>query len=268
MQNIIFLSDFDRPELDLFTRLNERELAHYYEPEGGLFIAESAKVVLRALDAGYEPAVLLVESRQLEKEARPVLDRCPGTPVYTADLCVLTKLTGYSFTGGVLCAMKRRELPQAEKLLSGAARIAVLKNVTNPTNVGAILRSAAAMFIDAVLLTPDCSDPLYRRAARVSMGTVFQIPWTFFQSSDYIPVLKKAGFTTAALALSEKSVSIDDPCLSGILKAAILLGSEGYGLSEETIKSSDYVVKIPMAHGVDSLNVAAASAVAFWELRR
>ena len=265
-ENIIFLTDLERPELDVFARLNEREVAHYYEPEGGLFIAESAKVVLRALNAGYEPVILLVESRQIAKEAEPVLERCPGVPVYAAELSVLMKLTGYTLTGGVLCAMRRRKPVSPESLLARARTVAVLENVTNPTNVGAIIRSAAAMFIDAVLLTPGCSDPLYRRAARVSMGTVFQIPWTFFPSSDYFPVLKAAGFTTAALALSENSVSISHPCLSDIPKAALLLGSEGYGLSEETIRASDYVVKIPMAQGIDSLNVAAASAVAFWEL--
>ena len=265
-ENIVFLTDFENPELDLFARLNERELAHYYEPEGGLFIAESAKVVLRALNAGYEPVALLVESRQISKEAGPVLERCPGVPVYAAELPVLMKLTGYSLTGGVLCAMRRRKPVSPESLLTRARAVAVLEDVTNPTNVGAIFRSAAAMFIDTVLLTPGCSDPLYRRAARVSMGTVFQIPWAFFPSSDYLPVLKKAGFTTAALALSDNSVSIDHPCLSDMPKTALLLGSEGYGLSEETIRASDYVVKIPMSHGVDSLNVAAASAVAFWEL--
>lgn len=240
-----------------------------------MFIAESPKVIGRALDAGYEPVSFLVEQRQIEGEAKPVLDRCPDIPVYTAEFDVLAQLTGYKLTRGMLCAMRRRELPNAAEICSGARRIAVLENVMNPTNIGAIMRSAAALNMDAVLLTPGCSNPLYRRAARVSMGTVFQIPWTFLreQESGVWPdegmrYLKELGFKTASMALHDESVDIDDRRLRDAEKLAVILGTEGEGLCDRTIALSDHTVKIPMSHGVDSLNVAAASAVAFWEMGR
>lgn len=272
MPNIIEITDLHAPELDIYSRLTEGQLLHYYEPDQGLFIAESPKVIERALDAGYTPISLLLEKKHIASQARDIIARCEGIPVYTADFEVLTKLTGFQLTRGVLCAMRRHELPDVKQVCAGARRIAVLENVMNPTNIGAIFRSAAALNMDAVLLTPACSDPLYRRAVRVSMGTVFQIPWTYIGSkaSEWpqtgIRLLKDLGFKTAAMALSDQSVSIDAPELMAGEKLAIILGTEGDGLAAQTIADCDYTVRIPMSHGVDSLNVAAASAVAFWQL--
>lgn len=280
MPNIIEITDFSAPELDIYARLSEAQLAHYYEPDGGLFLAESPKVVERALDAGYTPLSLLIEHKHIDSQAGEILARCGDVPVYTADFDVLTKLTGFQLTRGVLCAMHRVQLPSIEKICANARRIAILENIMNPTNIGAIFRSAAALNMDAILLTPGCSDPLYRRAIRVSMGTVFQIPWTFFDVRAYvsskttqpiwpdagIQLIKKLGFQTAAMALRDDSISIDDPRLMSAEKLAIILGTEGDGLASDTIAKSDYTVRIPMSHGVDSLNVAAASAVAFWQL--
>lgn len=272
MSNIIEITDFHAPELDVYARLTERQLLNRDEPEKGLFIAESPKVIERALDAGYIPVSLLLERKHITGEARDILERCGDIPVYTADFDVLTQLTGFNLTRGALCLMQRPELPTAASVCRNARRIAILENVMNPTNVGAIFRSAAALNVDAILLTPACSDPLYRRAIRVSMGTVFQIPWTFLGNDGWIwsePAishLHAAGFQTAALALNDDSVRIDDPALGAEEKLAIILGTEGDGLAASTIADCDYTVKIPMTHGVDSLNVAAASAVAFWQL--
>lgn len=269
--NIIEITDFDAPELDVYARLTEAQLLNKDHPEEGIFIAESPKVVERALDAGCVPISVLVEDKQIEGEAKDVLKRCEDIPVYAASFEVLAKLTGFKLTRGMLCAMHRPELPKMREVCEGKRRIAVLENVMNPTNVGAIFRSAAALHMDAVLLTPGCSNPLYRRAIRVSMGTVFQIPWTFVDKSltwpeDGMAVLQELGFKTAAMALSDDSVSIDDEQLMKEEKLAIVLGTEGDGLAKQTISDCDYTVKIPMSHGVDSLNVAAASAVAFWQL--
>ena len=294
MAKIIELTDFNAPELDVYARLNEAQLLHYYEPELGIFIAESPKVIERALNAGYEPISMLMEKRHVEGEAAKVLARCGEIPVFVAELSMLTKLTGFQLTRGMLCAMRRKCLPSVAEVYAGARRVAVLENIVNPTNIGAIFRSAAALNMDAVLLTPACADPLYRRASRVSMGTVFQVPWTYFDksvlaelqcdaiSSDVensigksesiiwpdvgIKLLKKLGFKTAAMALSDDSVSIDDGKLLTEEKLAIILGTEGDGLADCTIADCDYTVKIPMSHDVDSLNVAAASAVAFYQL--
>ena len=272
MQNIIEIIDFHAPELDVYARLTENQLLNRHEPEKGLFIAESPKVVERALDAGYTPVSLLLERKHIEGEARNIVARCDDIPVYTADFDVLTRLTGFQLTRGVLCAMHRPPLPTAEEICANARRIAILENVMNPTNVGAIFRSAAALNFDAVLLTPACSNPLYRRAVRVSMGTVFQIPWTFLgtEVSEACPtdlnLIKKLGFQTVAMALTDRSISIKDPCLASMDKLAVILGTEGEGLADSTIANCDYTVRIPMAHGVDSLNVAAASAIAFWQL--
>jgi len=277
MPNIIELTDFNTPELDVYARLNENQLFHRYEPETGLFIAESPKVIERALNAGYEPVSLLLEKKHVTGEAKNIIARCGDIPVFTAELDVLTQLTGFQLTRGVLCAMKRKPLPSVEEVCTGTRRVAVLENVMNPTNIGAIFRSAVALNMDAVLLTSACSDPLYRRASRVSMGTVFQIPWTYLdgeieqkESGKYpksdISRLKELGFKTAAMALCDNSVNIDDPQLMSEDKLAIILGTEGDGLATSTIDGCDYTVCIPMSHGVDSLNVAAASAVAFWQL--
>ena len=270
MANVIEITDFSAPELDVYARLTEAQLLNRFEPAKGMFIAESPKVIHRALDGGYEPVSLLMERKDIAGAAREVLARCPGVPVYTADEELLCNLTGYHLTRGVLCAMRRPGLPNLEDICAGAARIVVLENVQNPTNVGAIFRSAAALGMDAVLLTPGCSDPLYRRSARVSMGTVFQIPWTFTGDwpGEGMEQLSRLGFRTAAMALSDDSVSIDDRRLMAEEKLAVILGSEGDGLTEMTIARCDNTVKIPMYHGVDSLNVAAASAVAFWQLRK
>ncbi|MDY3016471.1 RNA methyltransferase [Blautia sp.] len=271
MNNWIEITDFNAPELDAYARVSELQLLRYYEPKPGLFIGESPKVIERALNAGYEPVSFLVEHRDLKGEASELLSRFPELPVYTAEYEVLTKLTGYALTRGILCLMKRKSLPSVKEVCKNARRIAILENVVNPTNVGAIFRSAAALHMDAVLLTPGCSDPLYRRAARVSMGTVFQIPWTFFDKKISWPekgmeILRDLGFKTAAMALCDDSVGIDAPELLEEEKLAVILGTEGDGLAAQTIADCDYTVKIPMSHGVDSLNVAAASAVAFWEL--
>lgn len=273
MANVIEITDFTAPELDVYARLTEAQLLNREEPAKGLFIAESPKVIERALDAGCQPVSLLMERKHIDSQAKDVIARCGDIPVYTSDLDILTKLTGFQLTRGVLCAMRRPQLKSVEETLQDAKRIVILENVMNPTNVGAIFRSAAALGMDAVLLTPGCSNPLYRRAARVSMGTVFQIPWTFIGSemSDWpesgMEKLRRLGFKTAAMALRDDSVSIDDPKLLAEEKLAIILGSEGDGLTNDTIADCDYTVKIPMYHDVDSLNVAAASAVAFWQLR-
>ncbi len=272
MPRIIEITEFESPQLDVYARLNENQLLNRADPKNGLFIAESPKVVERAMNAGYEPVSMLVEKKHLEGEAKEVIARCGEIPVYTAEFEVLKQLTGFALTRGVLCAMRRRALPTVEEVCAGAKRIVILENVMNPTNVGAIFRSAAALNMDAVLLTPACSDPLYRRAARVSMGTVFQVPWTYFSGEETawpypgIEVLKQLGFKTAAMALCEDTIRIDDPKLLEIEKLAVILGTEGDGLAAATIADCDYTVKIPMSHGVDSLNVAAASAVAFWQL--
>ena len=273
--NIIEITDFQAPELDVYARLSENQLLNRCEPEKGMFIAESPRVIERALDAGYRPVSCLVEKRHIEGEAKEIIRRCGeigNVPVYTAEFDVLTQLTGFKLTRGMLCAMYRTPLPEVQAVCSGASRIAILENVVNPTNVGAIFRSAAALGIDAVLLTYDSSDPLYRRAVRVSMGTVFQIPWTFFEKDAWpekgIRLLRELGFRTAAMALREDSVSIDNQKLLAEKKLAVILGTEGDGLASSTIADCDYTVRIPMSHGVDSLNVAAASAVAFWELGR
>ena len=273
IQNMIEITDFDAPELDVYARLTEAQLLNKDHPEDGLFIAESPKVISRALDGGYEPVSVLVEKKQVLEDAETiaVLGKCGNVPVYTAEFEVLTKLTGFKLTRGMLCAMKRRRLPGLQEICNGCDRIAVLENVMNPTNVGAIFRSAAALHMDAVILTGGCSNPLYRRASRVSMGTVFQIPWTFVDNSVIWPeegmkILRELGFKTAEMALKEDSASIDDPELMKEDKLAVILGTEGDGLAPETIADCDYTVMIPMSHGVDSLNVAAASAVAFWQL--
>lgn len=273
IQNMIEITDFDAPELDVYARLTEAQLLNKDHPEDELFIAESPKVISRALDGGYEPVSVLVEKKQVLEDAETiaVLGKCGNVPVYTAEFEVLTKLTGFKLTRGMLCAMKRRRLPGLQEICNGCDRIAVLENVMNPTNVGAIFRSAAALHMDAVILTGGCSNPLYRRASRVSMGTVFQIPWTFVDNSVIWPeegmkILRELGFKTAAMALKEDSASIDDPELMKEDKLAVILGTEGDGLAPETIADCDYTVMIPMSHGVDSLNVAAASAVAFWQL--
>ncbi len=324
MINIIEIKDLDAPELQIYYNLNEAQLFHYFEPKPGIFIAESLKVIERALDAGCVPMSFLMEKKHVETQAKEILARCKKLqsrdirqtdkmesengnsnlasghevpvctaeheipvytaeheipvctaereiPVYTAEVEVLAKITGYQLTRGMLCAMYRPALPSVEQLCKNARRVAILENVVNPTNVGAIFRSAAALGMDAVLLTPACADPLYRRASRVSMGTVFQIPWTYFDKNASWPdgamdVLHKLGYKTAAMALRDDSVSIDDEKMMAEEKLAIVLGTEGDGLADHTIADCDYTVKIPMTHGVDSLNVAAASAVAFWQL--
>ena len=270
---IIEIHSLTDPRIEIFSTLTEAQLRNRIESDKGLFIAESPKVISRALDGGYEPVSVLVEKKQVLEDAETiaVLGKCGNVPVYTAEFEVLTKLTGFKLTRGMLCAMKRRRLPGLQEICNGCDRIAVLENVMNPTNVGAIFRSAAALHMDAVILTGGCSNPLYRRASRVSMGTVFQIPWTFVDNSVIWPeegmkILRELGFKTAAMALKEDSASIDDPELMKEDKLAVILGTEGDGLAPETIADCDYTVMIPMSHGVDSLNVAAASAVAFWEL--
>lgn len=318
MAQMIEITDFDAPELDVYARLTENQLINRHEPEKGMFIAESPKVIERALDAGYMPVSILTEKRHIEGEGQKILARCGEIPVYTAEFDVLTKLTGFQLTRGMLCAMYRQPLPSVQSVCKGAKRIAVLENVVNPTNVGAIFRSAAALGMDAVLLTTGCSNPLYRRAIRVSMGTVFRVPWTYLgeetkpetvrnpdseeekepgtgiernpdpeeekepgtgiernseqeekaDSGNWQKQLHELGFHTVAMALKEDSLSIDDPKLMNEDKLAIVLGTEGDGLAPETIAACDDTVCIPMAHGVDSLNVAAASAVAFWQLGR
>lgn len=261
-------------ELAPYSHLNETQLRHFFEPDGGIFIGESPEVILRALDAGYEPLSLLIETKYLETEAKPILERAGDIPVYTAELSVLCTITGYHLTRGILCAFLRKPLPSPEALLSGARRVAVLEDVENPTNMGTIFRSAAALNMDAVFLTPGCCDPLYRRAIRVSVGTVFQVPWTWLaQKASGWPqkgmqILKDRGFKTAAMTLQDDTINIDDPRLRTCPKLAVMMGNEFYGIRPETVDLCEYAVRIPMAHGVDSLNVAAASAIAFWELGR
>ena len=265
MGRIIPVTDFDDPALDIYARLSENQLVCREKPEDGLFIAESALVIERALNAGFEPVSFLAEARLLPK-AEALLARCPAElPVYTAELSVLERLTGYALTRGMLCAMRRPALRHAEDLLQSTSCVAVLEDVMNPTNVGAIFRSAAALGIDAVLLTQACSDPLYRRAIRVSMGTVFQVPWTYLPEG-WPQTLRTLGFTTAAMALCDASLPIYAPQLKRADRLAVVLGTEGDGLAESTIAACDCTVRIPMTHGVDSLNVAAASAVAFYQL--
>ena len=260
------ITDFAAPELDVYARLTEAQLLNRFEPKKGMFIAESPKVIMRALDAGCIPVSLLVERNHINEEAAEAIRRCGDVTVYTAPLDVLTQLTGFQLTRGMLCAMYRPAHRPLEQVLETARRVAVLEDVMNPTNLGAIFRSAAALGMDAVLLTSGCTDPLYRRSARVSMGTVFQVPWAFVED-DWQRKLKGLGYQTAAMALTDDSISIDDPRLRSAEKLAVVLGTEGDGLKDSTIAACDYTVKIPMYHGVDSLNVAAASAVAFWELR-
>ena len=266
MDRVIEITNFSDPALDVYARRTEAQLLNREHPEEGIFIAESPKVIERALDGGYEALSFLVERKHIGGEAAPVLARCPETAVYTAEFDVLTQLTGFGLTRGMLCAMRRKALPTVEAICTPAKRIAILENVVNPTNVGAIIRSAAALNMDALLLTPACSDPLYRRAIRVSMGTVFQIPWTFYDPQTQSESLRKLGFKTVAMALREDSLSLRDPRLKREERLAVILGTEGEGLADLTISDSDYTVRIPMSHGVDSLNVASAAAVAFWEL--
>ena len=266
MGNIVRIENYEAPELDVYARLTEAQLLNRFEPAKGMFIAESPKVILRALEGGCEPVSLLAEENHMNEEAMAAINACGEVPTYVSSLEVLTKLTGFQLTRGMLCAMRRPRPRTPEEVLQGTRRVVVLEKVQNPTNVGAIFRSAAALGMDAVLLTPGCSDPLYRRSARVSMGTVFQIPWTYL-GENWMEELHALGYKTTAMALRDDSYAIDAPELRDIDKLAILLGSEGDGLLDETIAACDYTVKIPMYHGVDSHNVAAASAVAFWELR-
>ena len=273
MAEIIEITDISAPELDVYARLTETQLRNRLEPEKGIFIAESPKVIRRALDAGCKPLSLLMERRHIDGQGAEIIARCGDIPLYTAEREVLENLTGYTMTRGILCAMRRPKLPALEEVLWNAKRVAILEGIVDSTNIGAIFRSAAAMHMDAVLLTPTCCDPLCRRAVRVSMGTVFQIPWTRIgENKDQWPQpglqwLNDLGFKTAAMALSEDAVTIEDPNLMAEEKLAIILGTEGDGLSDQTIAQCDYTVCIPMSHDVDSLNVAAASAVAFWQLR-
>ena len=267
MVNVREITDFSAPELDVYARLTENQLVNRAEPEKGMFIAESPLVIGRALDAGYTPVSFLMEPKDVETRGKALLERCGSNPVYVAELDVLTQLTGFHLTRGMLCAMYRKPLPAVEQLCANAKRIAVLEDVMNPTNIGAIIRSAAALHMDALVLTSACSDPLYRRAIRVSMGNVFQIPWTYFpKGADWTNQLHQLGFKTVAMALKEDSLDIYDPRLQQEDKLAVVLGTEGDGLAAETIVHCDYTVRIPMSHGVDSLNVAAASAVAFYQL--
>ena len=274
MPNIVEITDFHAPELDPYARLTQNQLRCRLEPEKGIFIAESPKVISRALDAGYEPVSLLMERRQITGPAAEILTRCGDAPVYTADRELLAGLTGFELTRGVLCAFRRPAPRSAEELCKAARRVAVLEGIVDSTNVGAIFRSAAALNMDAVLINPSCCDPLCRRAVRVSMGTVFQVPWAQLgetpaaRPGQGLARLRAMGFKTAAMALSDRSVPIDDEALAAEPKLAIVLGTEGDGLAHATIAACDYTVKIPMSHGVDSLNVAAASAVAFWQLGR
>ena len=265
MNNIIEITDFMAPELDVYARLTENQLLNREFPEKGLFIAESPKVIERALDCGYDPVSCLMEKSHIDGEGSHILARMKDIPIFCAEFDILTQLTGFKLTRGMLCAMKRKPLPKVSELCKNKSRIVILDKVMNPTNVGAIIRSAAALGMDAVLLTPGCSNPLYRRAARVSMGTVFQIDWTFL-SSDNLDEIKSLGFKTVAMALKDDSLSINDSRLNNQEKLAVVMGTEGDGLSDKTIDDCDFTVKIPMYHGVDSLNVAAASAVAFYQL--
>ena len=271
---VIEITDYSSSELDIFARLTEPQLRNYFEVGNGVFVAESPKVIRLALSAGYSPVALLMGRRHLAGQGAEFITACGDVPVYTADEEVLENLTGYRLTRGILCAFRRRELPSVEQVCKTAERIAVLENITDATNLGAIVRSAAALGVDALLMTPSCCDPLNRRAVRVSMGTIFQIPWTYIGAEPVdwpekgLSRLQALGFKTAAMALSDDSVSVDDKNLANEKKIAVILGTEGDGLSERTVAACDYTVKIPMFHGVDSLNVAAASAVAFWQLRK
>lgn len=265
MANIIEITDISVPELEVFAQLTEKQLRHKLEPEKGIFIAESGKVIELALAAGCEPVSLLMERKQLTGQGKNILDRYDDVTVYTGDREVLAGLTGYRLTRGILCAMRRPQLPPVQQICAQASRVAVLDNITDAANVGGIFRSAAALGVDAVLVMRSCCDPLCRKAVRVSMGTVFQIPWTYIENG--IAPLQELGFKTAALALREQAVSVDDPKLMAEARLALIFGTEGYGLAQATIDACDYVVQIPMAHDVDSLNVAAASAVTFWQLR-
>ena len=269
MGTIVTLNSLDDPALDMYARLTEAQIRNRLEPEKGVFIAESPKVIRLALDAGYEPVSFLMEQKHIEGDAKELIDRCPDAPVYTGERALLKELTGYALTRGVLAAMKRKPLPAPEDVLENARRIAVPDGIVDASNLGAIVRSAAALNVDAVLFTPTCCDPLNRRAVRVSMGTVFQIPWTFLPAlaEGGIDLLHRYGFSAAAMALTDDSIPMDDPRLKVCDRLAVVLGTEGDGLSKETIAACDFTVRIPMAHGVDSLNVAAAAAVAFWELR-
>ncbi len=266
MPNLIEITDFSDPGLDLYARLTENQLLNRADPDNAVFIAESPMVIERALDAGCEPVSVLMERRLLERHGGGLLSRMGEIPVYVSELPVLTQLTGFHLTRGMLCAMRRPALPEPDALLTASRRVAVLENIMNPTNLGAVFRSAAALGVDAVLLTNAGSDPLYRRAVRVSMGTVFQVPWTYLPETDWPELLHFFGFQTAAMALRDDSLSISDPRLPEIRKLAVVLGTEGDGLAPSTIAACDYTVRIPMSHGVDSLNVAAASAVAFYAL--
>ena len=261
------ITDFHAPELDVYARLTENQLVNRADPANGLFVAESPLVIGRALDAGCEPVSFLMEKKHVAGKGAEMLARCPDVPVYAAELEVLTQLTGFHLTRGMLCAMRRPRPTDPAGVLKNAVRLAVLENVMNPTNIGAIFRSAAALGMDAVLLTSAGSDPLYRRAIRVSMGTVFQVPWAYLPE-DWPALLHAQGFRTAAMALRDDSVRLDDPRLLAEEKLAVVLGTEGDGLAQQTIEACDYTVRIPMWHGVDSLNVAAASAVAFYQLGR
>ena len=267
MPNIIEIADINIPELKPYTDTSELELKNSDTP---MFVCESPKVIRTALEAGYEPLSILTERKYISGQAQDIIEKCGNIPVYTASSPTLTALTGYKLTQGILCAMKRKKLPKPEEILEKSERIAVLEDVMNQTNIGAVFRSAAALGFDAVLLTPSCSDPLFRRSVRVSMGTVFQLPWTYLRSAppEYVSELKGAGFASAAMALRKDTVKISDPRLMAEEKLAVVLGTEGDGLKEGTIDRCDYTIKIPMAHGVDSLNVAAASAVAFWQLSK
>ena len=267
MANIIEITDFSAPELDVYARLTENQLVNRANPEMAMFVAESPVVIERALDAGCTPVSFLMETKHTNGKGKELIERCGDIPVFAAELEVLTQLTGFHLTRGMLCAMLRPKLPSVEEICANATRLAVLENVMNPTNIGAIFRSAAALGMDAVLLTSAGSDPLYRRAVRVSMGTVFQVPWTYLPEEESLTdIMHRLGFKTVAMALRDDSVSIADPKLNSEKKLAIVLGTEGDGLASDTITNCDYTVKIPMSHGVDSLNVAAASAVAFYQL--
>ena len=271
MPEIIEITDLSLPELAPFVSTNEVQLKRYFEPDKlGIFIAESPKVIRRALETGYQPISLLCEKKYITGQARDIIEACEGVPIYTAESELLTQLTGFKLTQGALCAMRRKELPSAESLLENADRVAVLEDIMNQTNIGAIFRNAAALGIDAVLLTPASSDPLYRRSIRVSVGNVFNVPWTYMEQTppDYVGMLKDSGFVTAAMALRSDTLSVDDPVLSAQEKLAVILGTEGEGLKAETIAACDHTVKIPMQNGVDSLNVASASGIVFWELRK
>ena len=274
MANIIEVTEFNNPALDVYTRLTEAQLKNKLDKENGLFIAESPNVILYALERGYEPVSLLMEKKKITGGGKDIIEKVGDIPVYTAEGKVLENLTGFPLTRGILCAMKRPDIPSLDEVLKNASRVAVLEDIVDSTNVGAIFRSAAALGIDAVLITPSCIDPLNRRTVRVSMGTVFQVPWTYIgeEITDWpekgLSLLHEKGFKTAAMALWDNSVSIEDECLKKEDKLAIILGTEGTGLKKETIEKSTYTVKIPMYHGVDSLNVASAAAVAFWELRK